>query len=138
MAGEIIKEEIGIESKQEEISIEERIEGTLCYLLGFVTGIIFLIVTRHKFVRFHALQSISTFLPLTIFAFEVERYLLVSQLAPLSIPGMTGILGGMASVVISSTLWTLVALLWLLLMYKASKGEKYKLPFVGRLAEKYT
>lgn len=140
MAGELAKEgtDISTEIKEvEELPTEDKIEGALCYSLGFISGIIFLVVAKHKFVRFHALQSIATFLPLLILASEIERYLLVSQLAPLTIQAMTGILGGAIAVIISSIIWTLIAILWILLIYKASRGEKYKLPFVGRLAERY-
>lgn len=33
--------------------------------------------------------------------------------------------------------WVASLVLWVLLMYKAYKGEKYKVPVAGDLAEKY-
>lgn len=45
------------------LGIDENIEGLLCYVLGFITGILFLVLEKdNKFVRFHAMQSIVTFL----------------------------------------------------------------------------
>ena len=42
--------------------LKENTAGVLCYVLGWVTGIVFLIIEpKNKFVRFHALQSIITF-----------------------------------------------------------------------------
>lgn len=115
------------------LGINEHIEGALCYLLGFVTGLIFLIIERHnKFVRFHAIQSIATFLPLLIFVQAVERVL--------SFPGVAfniSIFGLIISIVLLSAIWTLIGALWIVLIYKAARGEKYKLLLVGRFAEKY-
>ena len=115
------------------LGIGEKVEGALCYLLGFVSGIIFLIIEKdNKFIRFHALQSIATFLPLYIIVSEIRDII--------SIPTMVfqmNIFGMVIYMVIASVIWTLIGVLWILLMYKASRGERYKLPIVGRIAEKY-
>lgn len=126
-----------IKPKVEEIKttlgINEHIEGALCYVLGFVTGLIFLIIEReNKFVRFHALQSIATFLPLLIIVSEIERVILSPTIGfSLTIFGILIYVG------ILSAIWVLIGLLWILLIYKASRGEKYKLPVVGKIAERY-
>lgn len=140
ITGEINKEklhkianDLGLSPKTTTLGIGERIEGALCYFLWFVSGIIFLIIEKdNKFVRFHALQSIATFLPLYIIVSEIEKII--------SMPTMVfqmNIFGMLIYVVLLSVLWTLIGILWLLLIYKASKGEKYKLPIVGIIAEKY-
>ena len=114
------------------LGIGERVEGALCYLLGFVTGIIFLIIEKdNKFIRFHALQSIAIFLPLYIVVSEIRDIISITMVFQMNIFGM------LIYMVILSVMWTLIAILWLLLMYKASKGERYKLPIIGRIAEKY-
>ena len=47
--------------------LEPNVAGLLCYLGGWITGIVFLVIEqKNKFVRFHALQSIVTFGALTI------------------------------------------------------------------------
>src|SRR5690625_1325708 len=41
-----------------ESGLEQNIAGMLCYVVGFVTGIIFLLIEKeNRFVRFHAFQS---------------------------------------------------------------------------------
>src|SRR5690625_6937371 len=41
-----------------ESGLEQNIAGMLCYVAGFVTGIIFLLIEKENhFVRFHAFQS---------------------------------------------------------------------------------
>jgi len=100
------------------LGIDENIEGLLCYVLGWITGIVFLVLEKeNKFVRFHAMQSLATFLVLFII---------------LVIIGMIPFVGWVISILIS----IFMLFLWLFLMYKAFKGERYKLPIVGEFAEK--
>ena len=47
--------------------LKENIAGVLCYVLGWVSGIVFLIIEpNNKFVRFHAFQSIIVFAAITL------------------------------------------------------------------------
>ena len=102
------------------MGLEENIAGLLCYVLGWITGIVFLVLEKeNKFVRFHAFQSLLTFLPLGVLAW-ILRW----------IP--------FAGWVIAGLVWILILILWLVLMFKAYKGERYKLPIVGDIAEKQT
>ncbi len=88
------------------------------YLLGFVTGIIFLLLEKQStFVRFHAMQS--TILFGGIFVINIAL-------------GFIPILGWLAGLLLS-----LVAfILWIVLMWKAFQGEMYKVPKVGDIAER--
>src|SRR5260370_36913559 len=38
--------------------LDENVAGLLCYILGWVTGLIFLLIDKRPFVKFHAAQSI--------------------------------------------------------------------------------
>jgi len=106
-----------MEKNKTALGIDENIEGLLCYILGFITGILFLVLEKeNRFVRFHAMQSIATFLPLFVISMVL---------------GFIPIIGW----VISPLIGLVGLILWLLLMYKAFKGEKYKLPIAGDFAE---
>ena len=106
------------EKKKTALGIDENMEGLLCYLVGFITGILFLLLEKeNKFVRFHAMQSTATFV-----------VLMVISMVLWSIP----IIGWVISPLIS----LLSFILWILLMYKAYQGEIYKLPIAGDFAEK--
>ena len=101
------------------------IAGALCYPLSFVTGILFLVLTpynRDRFVRFHAFQS--------IFLFAVYLALSIAL----------GIVGSVMPWPLRLILSSVPRLLWLAgtawVMYQAYKGEKFKLPVIGDLAEK--
>ncbi len=104
------------EEKKTSVGLEENIEGALTYLLGFITGIIFLLIEKESaFVRFHAMQSTITFLAIFIINLILG-----------SIPFI-----GWA---ITSVVSLIAIVLWLLGMYKAYKGELYKFPIVGDIA----
>lgn len=99
------------------LGLGENIEGLLCYVLGFITGIVFLVLEKeNKFVRFHAMQSLATFLPLFVIV---------------TVVGWIPFIG----LIISPLIGLLGLILWLLLMFKAFKGEKFKLPIAGDFAE---
>jgi len=96
--------------------LDENVAGFFCYLLGFITGIVFLVLEKEsRFVKFHARQSTITFLSLFVISFAFGW-----------IPGI-GIL-----------IFIFSLILWLILMVKALRGEKYMLPIVGKLAEEKT
>ena len=98
--------------------LNENVAGLLCYVLGWVSGFIFVLIEQEsKFVRFHAIQSIYVFGVLTI-ASIILRW----------IPYIGDVLAGLIS--------ALGFILWIVLMIKAYQGVKYKLPWAGNLAEK--
>src|SRR6202051_5226970 len=46
--------------------LAENVAGLLCYVLGWITGIIFILIDKRPFVKFHAAQSIVVFGALTV------------------------------------------------------------------------
>ncbi len=100
--------------------MEENVAALLSYVLGWVTGLIFFLIEKEsKFVKFHAMQSIITFGGLTILYY-------IFMLIPFLGWALNAILGILGLV------------LWILLMIKAYQGAKFKLPFIGDLAEKWS
>ena len=50
------------EAKSTSVGLEPNIAELLCYVVGWITGLIFFLLEKeNKFVRFHAMQSIITF-----------------------------------------------------------------------------
>ena len=113
--------------------LEENVASAACYVLGWVTGIIFFLMEKdNKTVRFHAMQSILTFLPLTIL------YWIIGMIFSMMFfgAGMYGAVGMWGILSLITTLIGIVMLiLWLVLMYKAYQGEKFVMPIVGAIAE---
>jgi uncharacterized membrane protein len=96
------------------IGLDANVAAALSYLVGFVTGIIFLVVEKqNRFVRFHAMQSILVFAGIVVIDILLNLVPLLGALA-------------VAFVIVPAS-----AVLWLLLMYKAYQGEEFRLPLVG-------
>ena len=87
--------------------------AALSYVLGWLTGIVFLLIEKDPFVRFHAMQSIITFGILTLLSF---------------VPVVGWILSPLVMIV--------GFVLWLVLIFKAYQGEEFKLPVIGEFAKK--
>ncbi len=96
---------------------DENVAGALCYSLGWVTGLLlFATEPQNQFVRFHAMQSMLFF-----------GAACIAFLVCLSVPFLGWIL--------SIFVFYGSAALWLVLMFKAYQGERFKLPVVGDVAE---
>lgn len=110
----------------------DNVAGALCYLLGLITGILFLALAPYnqsKFVRFHAFQSIF-FNVFWIALWIVE--MILSAILHTILPFGVGLLFALLGLVI--LLGGL--LIWIFLLYKAYSNEKYMLPVIGALADK--
>lgn len=101
--------------------LDQNLAGALAYGLGWMTGAFFLLTEpTNRFVRFHAWQSVILFGALSIAWFvAVSIPLIGTIIAFVVIPPVS-------------------AFLWLLLMFKAYHGERYKAPYVGDMADQQT
>jgi uncharacterized membrane protein len=96
--------------------LDENVAGFFCYLFGFVTGIVFLVVEKEsRFVKFHAKQSTITFLGLFVLIL---------------------LFGGVP--IIGALVFIFSLILWFFLMIRALQGKRYSLPIVGKMAEEKT
>src|SRR5262245_24006057 len=97
--------------------IETKVEALLCYLGGWVTGLIFFLIEKdNKFVRFHAMQSIIAFGALTVLEIAFSTMPFFNRLISLVHLLFLGV--------------------WIVCMVKAYQGERFKLPVAGDAAEK--
>lgn len=105
--------------------LDENVAGLLSYVLGWVTGIIFLLIDKRPFVRFHAAQSVVVFGGLTVIRIGLGM-----------LGVMTGGLLGHGSFWMLATLVGLVGfVLWIVLMIKAYQHELFKVPIAAPFAE---
>lgn len=103
--------------------------AALCYLLGIVTGILFLVLepyNHNKTIRFHAFQSIFLWIAIVIV------YIVLGIFTATMIPGM----GFVISMVLHPALALAIFIMWLTLMYRAYNNQRWVLPVVGPMAEK--
>jgi uncharacterized membrane protein len=105
--------------KKSSTGLDENIAGLLCYVLGWVTGLIFFVVEKDsRFVKFHAMQSIVATGALT----------LINIATAIFTPGLRLLISPLVSIA------TIVILI--IMIIKAYNGEMYKLPIAGDIAEK--
>lgn len=111
-----------------ESGLSENVAGLLCYLVGWVTGIVFFLIDKRPFVRFHAAQAIVTF-----GALHVIGIILATAF------GMSFWMGGLAGFSLG---WLLVCLinilalvLWIVCMVKAYQGQRFLVPIAGNIAQ---
>ena len=96
--------------------LDKNTAAALSYVLGPFTGIVFLILERDPFVRFHAMQSIVVFVGLFVLDWVLIFTLIFAFLVPLV--GLVGFI------------------LWLVLIYKAYSGLMWEVPIAGKLTKK--
>lgn len=111
--------------------LSENAASALSYVLGFITGILFLVIAPYnqiKAVRFHAFQSI--FLNVAWIAVWIAMTIVGTVLSTISF--MLATLWGLVSLLLS--LGMLV--LWIFMIVKAYQGSRVVLPIIGPLAEK--
>ena len=108
--------------QQADSGMQQNVAALLCYVLGWLTGLVFLFIDKRPFVRFHAMQSILVFGGI---------HLLHIVLSWILFPALH-----MWSLLLAvSGLISLVSIvLWILLMVKAYQNEWYKVPVVGDIA----
>ena len=102
---------------------QANIFAALTYLLGFVTGLIFLYLepyNQDEFIRFHARQSIG--FSVAWFAIGVVFGVFIAVLPH----GLGALLNFLTLIDIA------LAVFWVFLMYKAYNGERYRIPRAGR------
>lgn len=96
--------------------IDPKLAALLCYLISVIGGIIFYMISKDKFVRFHALQSIFlgiVFVVLDSIFWFVPFLWFFAWIIPLAFLALS-----------------------VIMMIKAYNNEKYKLPIIGDIAEK--
>lgn len=102
------------------IGIDPKVAALLCYLLGWISGLIFLLIEKeNKFIKFHALQSIVVFGFFSVLSIVLTLVPVVGwSLLPI--------------------LYLIELILWIVLMVKGFQGDLFKLPVAGNIAAKNT
>jgi len=107
------------------VGLEENVAGLLCYVLGWVSGLVFILIEKeNKFVRYHAMQSIFVFGAFTVIQIVLSFFMWIPYI-------------GIIFSILSWLIGLLAFILWIVLMVKAFQGQTYKLPWAGNMAEKY-
>ncbi len=114
--------------------MSENTAAALSYALGWITGIIFFLIDKRPYVRFHAAQSIVTFGGLNLIR------VVVGVMFGLGFAFGRGYgyghFGGFGIGITLLVLLGLVTLvLWIVCMVKAAQGERFMVPIAGDIAQ---
>lgn len=104
--------------------LAENVAGLLSYLAGWITGLIFFLIDKRPFVRFHAAQSMILFGGLMVLYWVLTFMVPFLGLGALAVWGMVSIL-----------LWLLMVVLWIVCMIKAYQGQRFRVPLVADIAD---
>jgi len=108
--------------------MSDNVASALCYALGLITGILFLVLApynQNRLIRFHAFQSIFLNAAWILFWIVETTIAIVMPWYVMTVVSLIGLLVALGFLA-----------LWLVLMFKAYNNEKLKLPIIGDLAEK--
>jgi len=111
--------------------IQENVAGLLCYLFGWISGLIFLLIDKRQFVRFHGAQSIALNIAFGAIwiGFWIVTLLLGFITALLKFPI------GFLTIFLYPLVMIGFFIVWVYCMYKAYKHENFKLPIIGNMVE---
>lgn len=105
------------------------VAGALSYLVGVVTGVLFLLLDKDRpYVRFHAAQSIVFSLAWT--------GVWIATIAVDTVLGAVPLIGWLLGALLSLGLAVVGFILWVYLMFRAYQGDEWEMPVVGEWARK--
>ncbi len=117
-AREQLEQEKKAGSTETGTGLQPNAASILCYLGGWITGIIFFIIEqKNRMVRFHAAQSIIVFGSLTVAGSLLDLIPVVGQ-------------------AFSTIVWIIAFILWIILMVKAASGEVLRLGWFAETADR--
>jgi uncharacterized membrane protein len=106
--------------------LQENVAGLLCYLpaVGWIIALIFFLIDKRSFVKFHAAQSLAFHVALIVFYIALGISMGVLHVIHIFFLG----------VFLYPLLWLATFVLLIFLMYKAYMHEQFKLPVIGDFA----
>jgi uncharacterized membrane protein len=111
--------------------MDENVAAVLSYLVGWVTGIIFFLIDKRPFVRFHAAQSIVVFGGLHVINLAIGIFFGAGLMMR----------GGVGAFGMGAALYSLISLaafiLWIVLMVKAYQHERFEVPIAAGIAKSF-
>jgi uncharacterized membrane protein len=105
-------------------AMADNVASALCYLVGLITGIVFLVLApynKNPAIRFHAFQSIFLNLAWIVIAFGLNLFLGIMHLWSLFF--------------LSSLVGLAFFVLWIVMLLQTYQGKTIVLPLIGPIAQ---
>jgi uncharacterized membrane protein len=109
--------------------LSPRVAGLLCYAAAFASGLLFVAIERDsRFVRFHAWQSLLGFGALTLAALVAWGVTILMPFVSLTAFRVMGYVTQIAWIALGAT--------WIFAVVMVARGRRWKMPLVGKWAER--
>jgi uncharacterized membrane protein len=106
------------------------VAGLLCYAAAWASGLLLVTIERDsRYVRFHAWQSLLGFGALTLFALGAWG---VTILMAFVSPNAFRVMG-----YVTQFVWIALGAAWLFAVVMVAQGRRWKMPLVGKWAERF-
>ena len=118
-------------SERSSTGIDANIAAALSYFFGLISGAVFFAIENEsRFVKFHALQSMmASVAVMVVYIAYTVVWMVLTRIPVLGwLAGIFGFLG-------FAVLMLGFLALWVYCMYRAFLGERFKLPYLGDMAE---
>lgn len=101
-------------SENTKTGLPKNTAAALSYVLGPLSGVVFLLLEKDPFIRFHAAQSIVVIGGLSVLMMVLPFTIILLPVTPLISIGLF--------------------ILWLMLIYRSWQGEEWEVPYLGKYA----
>lgn len=109
--------------------LDVRLASVLCYSVWWITGGLFLLLERqHRTVRFHAAQSLLLFGAMSVLLGGLGALSAVALLVSGQTYQLVRVFG--------DVVWAGAAVVWLVLVLRAWRGDVWRVPLVAALADR--
>jgi uncharacterized membrane protein len=119
-------------SEKSSTGLDANVAAALSYVFGLVSGVVFFAIeNQSRLVKYHAMQSmLVSVAAMVIYIAYAVLWAILSRMPVLGwVAGIFGFLG-----------WAVLMLgflgLWIYCLVKAFSGERFKLPYLGEIAER--
>jgi uncharacterized membrane protein len=108
--------------------LDVRLASVLCYSVWWITGGLFLLLEQqHRTIRFHAAQSLVLFGAVSVLLVTVGALSAVALVVSSQTYQIVRVFGDLV--------WAGAAVVWLVLVLRAWRGDVWRVPLVAALAD---
>jgi uncharacterized membrane protein len=109
--------------------LDVRLASVLCYSVWWITGGLFLLLERqHRTIRFHAAQSLVLFGAVSVLLVGLGALSAVALVVSSQAYQLVRVFG--------DVVWAGAAVVWLVLVLRAWRGDVWRVPLVAALADR--
>jgi uncharacterized membrane protein len=134
-----------VDTGKSALGLDGNVAAALCYPIGIIAIICLIMEKENRFVKFHALQSLLLHVAFIVLMIAVWILTIVLVIAGAAASAASSSAGGAVGGIMSllfSLIWLVVVVAYIggliFAAVKSYQGNRFKLPIIGNMAEKWT